>query len=100
VLGLKYQVDDREVFSSGYDTGSRLGFGGGGGRAEELAGWMVGETTRCWYDPDDPSDVVVINGFGGAYLFALFPLPVFLIGATRIRSLVTPGPSRRRSLTN
>jgi hypothetical protein len=80
VLGLRYQVGRREVFSSGYDTGSRIGIGGRGGRTEELAGWTVGAGVRCWYNPDDPLDVVVVRGFGGAYLFALFPIPVFLIG--------------------
>jgi len=87
VLGLKYDVNGKETYSSGYDTGSRIGIGGQGGRTEELARWVVGGTTPCWYDPSDPLDVVVLKGFGGAYLFALFPIPVFLIGAARIRSI-------------
>jgi len=70
VLGLKYVVDGRETYSSGYDTGSRIGVGGRGGRTDELAQWTV-----------------VLRGFGGAYLFALFPLPVFLIGVAGIRAL-------------
>ena len=69
------------------DTGSRIGIGGRGGRTEELSRWGVGGTTPCWYNPSDPLDVVVLNGFGGAYLFALFPIPVFLVGAARIRSI-------------
>ena len=80
-------VDGHETYSSGYDTGSRIGVGGQGGRTEELSRWAVGGTTPCWYDPADPLDVVVLNGFGGAYLFALLPIPVFLIGAARIRSI-------------
>jgi hypothetical protein len=88
VLGLKYAADGREMLSSGYDTGSRLGIGGRGGRTEELAQWTVGGLTSCWYDPADPTDVVVLRGFGGSYIFALFPVPVFLIGALRIRSLI------------
>ena len=88
VLGLKYEADGKETYSSGYDTGSRIGIGGQGGRAEELSRWTVGGTTPCWYNPSDPLDVVVLNGFGGAYLFALFPLPVFLIGAARIKAIV------------
>ena len=85
VLGLRYAVDGRETFSSGYDTGSRLGIGGRGGRTEELAGWTVGAGVPCWYNPDDLLDVVVLRGFGGAYLFALFPLPVFLVGLSGLR---------------
>jgi hypothetical protein len=88
VLGLRYMVDGRETYSSGYDTGSRIGIGGQGGRLDELRAWTIGDTVPCWHDPADPLDVVVVNGFGGAYLFALIPLPVFLLGAARIRSLI------------
>ena len=87
VLGLKYDASGKGTYSSGYDTGSRIGIGGQGGRTEELSRWGVGGTTPCWYNPSDPLDVVVLNGFGGAYLFALFPIPVFLIGAARIKSI-------------
>lgn len=89
VLGLKYMVEGRETFSSGYDTGSRLGIGGRGGSAEELAQWHIGAETPCWYAPGDPLDVVVRRGFGGAYLFALFPLPVFWIGVVAARAAVS-----------
>ena len=89
VLGLRYLVDGRETYSSGYDTGSRLGIGGRGGRTAELAQWTVGGTTPCWYSPADPLDVVVQRGFGGAYLFALFPVPVFWLGLLGARASVT-----------
>ena len=89
VLGLKYTVNGRETYSSGYDTGSRLGVGGQGGRAQELAQWSVGGTTPCWYAPADPRDVVVRRGFGGAYLFALFPVPVFWLGLAGARAART-----------
>ncbi len=89
VLGLRYLVDGRTTYSSGYDTGSRLGIGGRGGRTAELAQWAIGGTTPCWYAPDDPLDVVVQRGFGGAYLFALFPVPVFWLGLLGARAAVT-----------
>ncbi len=92
VLGLEYGVDGRETYSSGYDTGSRLGIGGRGGRLRELSRWTVGAAVPCWYDPADPLDVVVVRGFGGAYVFAFFPVPVFLIGVARIFTLT----ARRR----
>jgi hypothetical protein len=88
VLGLRYTVDGRETFSSGFDTGSRLGIGGQGGRTEELNAYAVGAGVPCWYDPADPLDVVVQRGFGGAYLFALFPLPVFLLGIAGLRHAI------------
>jgi hypothetical protein len=86
VLGLKYAANGHETFSSGYDTGSRLGIGGRGGRTSELAQWSVGSTTPCWYNPGDPLDVVVLRGFGGAYLFALLPMPVFWVGLVGARA--------------
>lgn len=89
VLGLRYMVDGRETYSSGYDTGSRLGIGGRGGRTAELATWTVGATTPCWYAPQDPLDVVVQRGFGGAYLFALFPVPVFWLGLLGARAALS-----------
>jgi len=88
VLGLRYMVDGRETFSSGFDTGSRLGIGGQGGRTEELNAWTVGAGVPCWYDPADPLDIVVLRGFGGAYLFALIPIPVFLLGVAGLRRTV------------
>lgn len=89
VLGLRYLADGVETFSSGYDTGSRIGIGGRGGRTEELSEWAIGASTPCWYDPADPTDVVVLRGFGGAYLFALLPLGLLVLGVGRIRSLTT-----------
>lgn len=89
VLGLKYAVDGRETYSSGYDTGSRLGVGGLGGRTAELAQWRVGATTPCWYAPSDPLDVVVLRGFGGAYVFALLPVPVFWLGLVAARDALS-----------
>lgn len=85
VLGLRSAVGGHETFFSGYDTGSRLGIGGQGGRTEDLAGGTVGSKVPCWYNPDDSLDVVVLRGFGGAYLFALFRLPVFLLGVAGLR---------------
>ena len=42
--------------------------------------FAVGSTHACWYDPQDPETVVLVRGPGGAYFFALLPIPVLLIG--------------------
>ena len=85
-FGLRYKVDGREMLSTGYDTGSSLRIGGGKAQLEkEFGEWTVGAQVPCWYDPRDPSDVVVKRGFGGAYLFALLPLFPFLIGWSILR---------------
>jgi hypothetical protein len=92
VLALEYVADGRAMVSTGFDTGSRLSIGGFGGAVAEFSRWPIGSTVPCWFDPAHPEDVVVIRGFGGAYLFALFPLPLFLFGAWAI-----VGGRRRRT---
>jgi uncharacterized repeat protein (TIGR01451 family) len=85
LLALRYRANGVDTISTGFDTGSRLQIGGGASAVQELARWAPGVTVPCWFDPDDPRDVVVVPGFGGAYLFALFPLPVFLFGVWQLR---------------
>jgi hypothetical protein len=81
VLALRYQAGGVETISTGSDTGMRP-------RSEqERERWAPGAAVPCWFDPDDPGDILVVRGFGAAYLFALFPLPVFLFGVWRLRSL-------------
>lgn len=84
-FAVQYEVGGQSVISTGYDTGSSLHIGGRVTRQDELAQWQVGTRISCWYDPDQPRDVVVRRGFGGAYVFALLPLPVFWIGMTLLR---------------
>ncbi|MCP5557188.1 MAG: DUF3592 domain-containing protein [Verrucomicrobiaceae bacterium] len=85
-FALRYQVAGREWLSTGYDTGSSLRVGGGKAQLErEFREWTIGATVPCWHDPNDPSDVVIKRGFGGAYLFALFPLFPFWIGWFTLR---------------
>lgn len=85
-FALRYAVDGREMFSTGYDTGSSLRVGGGQAQLEkEFREWTVGSQVPCWYDPDDPTDVVLKRGFGGAYLFALLPLFPFWMGLAILR---------------
>jgi hypothetical protein len=50
--------------------------------------WREGTVVPCWDDPLDPQEVVVRRGFGGAYLFTLFPIPVFLFGVWSLRALL------------
>lgn len=84
-FALRYTVNGRLMLSTGYDTGSSLRFGGRVRREQEMQDWTVGAEIPCWYDPANPGDVVVRRGFGGAYLFALFPFPVFWMGLARLR---------------
>ena len=83
-LALRYSAEGNTVISTGYDTGSSLRIGGRARREQETLAWTVGTAIPCWYDPADVKDVVVHNGFGGAYLFALFPLPLFWFGCASL----------------
>ena len=91
LLALEYVADGKPMVSTGFDTGSRASIGGLGGALAEFSRWLIGGTVPCWFDPAHPEDVVVIRGFGGAYIFALFPLPLFLYGVWAIAG----GRSRR-----
>jgi hypothetical protein len=88
LLALRYLAAGDEVVSTGFQTGSHLRVGGRARAESNLAGWPVGETVPCWFNPADRGDVVVRNGFGGAYLFALLPLPVAAFGVYRTRALL------------
>lgn len=85
LLALGYTAGDAAVISTGYETGSRVMIGRGRALVEEYAGWSIGSTVPCWFDPRNPRDVVVIRGFGGAYFFALIPVPVFALGVLGLR---------------
>lgn len=80
VFAMRYLVGDVETFSTGYTTASALNFNSRGGAGSVFERFATGTTHVCWYDPDDPKTVVLVRGPGGAYVFALLPIPVLLIG--------------------
>jgi hypothetical protein len=82
-LALRYAVEGETRVSTGLDTGMqrlpRFDVG-------EDDPFPVGATVPCWTDPEDPARVIVRRGFGAAYLFALFPLPVLAWGWILLRA--------------
>jgi Protein of unknown function (DUF3592) len=80
LLALRHAVDGREVIGTGYSTGSRLSIGRGESTIREAAQFTIGAQVPCWFDPDDPTRVMVLPGFGGAYFFALLPLGLLVAG--------------------
>lgn len=86
-FALKYQADEREVISSGFDTGTSLHIGGQVMGKAAMDDWVPGKTIPCWYDPADPANVVVRRGFGGAYIFFLIPLPILWFGLRQLRKV-------------
>jgi hypothetical protein len=79
-FALKYQAGEREIISSGFDTGTTLHIGGQVLGKAAMDDWVAGKAIPCWYDPADPANVVVRRGFGGAYIFFLLPLPILWFG--------------------
>lgn len=86
-FALKYQAGDREMISSGFDTGTSLQIGGQMIGEQTLDEWVTGKTIPCWYDPSDPANVIVRRGFGGAYFFFLIPLPLLWFGVRQLRKV-------------
>jgi hypothetical protein len=80
VFAVRYPVDGAEMFSTGYTTPSAVNFNSRAGAGSVFERFAVGSTHACWYDPQDPKTVVLVRGPGGAYFFALLPIPVLLIG--------------------
>jgi hypothetical protein len=87
VFAVRYRVDGVETFSSGYATPSAFNFNSRAGAGSVFERFAIGTTHPCWYDPQDPQTVVLVRGPGGAYVFALFPLPVLLIGLSMLMGL-------------
>jgi len=90
VFAVRYPVDGVETFSTGYTTASAFNFNTRASTGSVFDRFATGTTHPCWYDPQDTRTVVLARGPGGAYIFALLPIPVLLIGMSVLRG------SRRR----
>ena len=90
VFAVRYPVDGVEMFSTGYTTASAFNFNTRASAGSVFERFAIGTTHPCWYDPQDPRTVVLVRGPGGAYVFALLPIPVLLIGLSMLKG------SRRR----
>ena len=75
-----FTVGGREYKSSRYDflSGSSSGYEGKAAVVERLP---AGTRTVCWVDPQDLTSAVLERRLHKGYLFGLFGLPFFLVGA-------------------
>jgi hypothetical protein len=80
LLAMRYADNGREVIGTGYSTGSRLQIGLGSSTISEYERFKIGAQVPCWFDPDDPTRIMVLPGFGGAYIFAVLPLGLLFGG--------------------
>lgn len=86
-FALKYPVGDREMISTGFDTGLSLHIGGQVLGKNSLDEYVAGKTVSCWYDPADPAHVVVRRSLGAGSLFCLIPLPLLWFGLRQLRKV-------------
>ena len=90
-LALGYVVEGQPRVAQGFGTESRLS----GARAVTaealLARYAVGATVPCAIDDRDPRRAYVERGFGGAYLFALIPIPLLALGVWGLARSRRPG---------
>lgn len=73
--------DGRTVRTRGYDTWDVYSSGHDGQQAI-LDSYEVGKSYPCWYDPGDPSQIVLTRRPSYMYLVALIPLLFIVIGLT------------------
>ncbi len=79
-LALRYGDGEHAGVAQGFGTGSRLS-GATAARAEALLSrYAVGAQVPCAVDAQDPRYAYVERGYGGAYVFALIPLPLLALG--------------------
>lgn len=87
-FALKYHAGAREVISTGFATGWVIHLGGQVAGKADMNDWVPGKTIPCWYDPNDPGNVVVRRGFGIAnFFFGLLPVPMLWFALLQLRIL-------------
>lgn len=77
-FAVRYAGEQGPVAAVGFSTASRLRYT----REDVVAvvdAMTSGGTAPCWYDPGDPRRVVLLRGFGGAYVFALIPAALIAV---------------------
>jgi hypothetical protein len=79
-LLVRYTAGGREFQEWAYDA-ARVFSGGRAGRQAELDGFTVGQQYPCWYDPDDPAQVVLVRGHSwSSYAALIAPLIFVAVG--------------------
>jgi len=84
-VAVSYARSGEVAYAQGFGTDSRLSRGSSVAAGTPLAAFTIGATVPCAIDDRDPTRVYVERGFGGAYVFALIPLPVLALGVWAVR---------------
>jgi hypothetical protein len=79
-LAVRYSQDGQTRLAQGFGTDSRLSIGRAASADALLETYAIGATVPCAIDSRDPRRAYVERGPGGAYIFALIPLPLLGLG--------------------
>lgn len=79
-LAVSYPSDGTTKVAQGFGTDSALSRGSAASAEAIMNRYAVGARVPCAVDDRDPRRAYVERGFGGAYLFALLPLPLLALG--------------------
>lgn len=79
-LAVRYAQDGETRLAQGFGTDSRLSIGRAVSADALLETYAIGATVPCAIDSRDPRRAYVERGPGGAYIFALIPLPLLGLG--------------------
>ncbi len=81
VFSVRYEFDGRTMQSLGFSTGSRLSYSPGAIMTlmENMERRSAAGGVPCWVDSQAPQTVVLLRGFGGAYIFAVLPVLVLAL---------------------
>ncbi|WP_239493113.1 hypothetical protein [Luteitalea sp. TBR-22] len=79
-LGLSWTDGHARHVAQGFGTDSRLSRGSAATAEAVLTRYALGASVPCAIDDRDARRAYVERGYGGAYFFALIPLPLLLLG--------------------
>jgi hypothetical protein len=95
---IQYEIGGRTYRTWTYDSPPGRGVRHYGGRADAQAaldGFTVGQVYRCWYDPDEPGEAVLVRGYRHLW-WLCFPWPFVLGGGLGLLWLLLTRTARSR----
>ncbi|MFP5246722.1 MAG: DUF3592 domain-containing protein, partial [Thermoanaerobaculia bacterium] len=82
---LRYATAQGETVSIASAAASALQFGSPTPAQTALENLPRGESAPCWFDPDDPKQVVLDRSPGAGYLFALIPFATLIAAVAMLK---------------
>jgi hypothetical protein len=95
---IQYEIDGKTYQTWTYDSPPGRGVRHHGGRLDARAaldGFVVGQVYRCWYDPNEPGEAVLVQGYRHLG-WLCFPWPFVLGGGLGLLWLLRTGTAGSR----